>query len=273
MDSDLVDTIEFTHLCLLLGGVLLIVGLENRYPLLAIKDLKARLGHAGANVSLWLLTLIAVDHWLSRFMFHDPVMQQLAGHGVLSGVALHPLLLFLIAFLILDFSAYILHYLMHRLPWFWSFHAVHHSDPDLDISSSFRFHPLEVILGLIWQILFVVIFGLPVWVVALRALMLLPLTLMHHANVAISPDIEKMLRTVLVSPGLHKIHHSPRQIETDSNYGLFLSIWDRLFGTLRHEGSQDGPRYGLGFLDDRKWQSVWGMLRTPWSGQFRRARA
>jgi sterol desaturase/sphingolipid hydroxylase (fatty acid hydroxylase superfamily) len=273
METNLTSTIEFTHLCLLLGGSLLVIGLENRYPLAVLQNLKARLGHAGANLALWLVTLVAVDHWLSRFMYQDPLMQQLAEHGLLSSIALSPVVVFLVAFLALDLSAYVMHYLMHRVPWFWSFHAVHHSDHDLDVSSSFRFHPLEILFGLCWQIVIVVLVGIPIWVVALRALILLPLTLLHHANVDISPGIEKMLRSVLVSPGLHKIHHSPRQAETDSNYGLFLSLWDRMFGTLRQESSPEGPRYGLGYLDDAKWQSVWGMLRTPWSGQFKLAPA
>lgn len=270
MDSSPVDTLKLIHYCLLFGGVFFIVGLENRYPLDPTPRLRERLGHTGVNLGLWLYSLILVDVGLGALLRQQPLLEQLAGHGLLAGLELPTLWLVLLGLLILDLAGYTGHYLMHRVPLLWTFHSVHHSDTGLDISSSFRFHPLEALFMQLWQLAFALLAGIPLWVLVLRGLIILPLSLMHHANVAIAEPIERLLRLLVVSPGLHKIHHSPRQPETDSNYGLFLSIWDRLFGTLHGEAAADGPRYGISYLNDRKWQSVLGMLRTPWSGLFGR---
>ncbi len=268
MDSTPEETIRLLHYCLLIGGVILIYGIENRYPLTAIPAFRDRVGHAGANLGLWLFSLILVDLGLGAFLNQQPLLDHLANQGFLASLGLPSFWLILISLLILDLAGYTIHYLLHRLPWLWTFHSVHHSDPDLDISTSFRFHPGEALTGLLWLMVIIAVFGIPVWLIALRSLIILPLSLMHHANVTIPDPIERSLRLVLVTPGLHKIHHSPRQPETDSNYGLFLSVWDRLFGTLHPGPLAAGPRYGLSYLVDTKWQSVWGMLRTPWSGIF-----
>lgn len=271
MESNPETSIRLIHYCLLVGGTLFIYGLENRFPLTAIPALRDRLGHTGSNLGLWILSLLFVDLGLGAFLNQQPVMAQLADRGFLAGLGLPDIGLILISLLILDLAGYVIHVLMHKVPVLWTFHSVHHSDPSLDISTSFRFHPLEALTGLLWLTMVVAVIGIPLWLIVLRSLVILPLSLMHHANIHIPDGIERALRVLLVTPGLHKIHHSPRQSETDSNYGLFLSVWDRLFGTLRHDATADGPRYGLTFLNDVKWQSVWGMLRTPWSGQFKRA--
>lgn len=271
MGPDASETLRLIHLCLLLGGTILIFGLENRFPLTAIPALRDRLGHMGSNLGLWLFSLVLIDIGLSSFLSQESLLARLSENGFLSTLDMPLPWLILIAFLIFDLASYSFHYLLHRVPVLWTFHAVHHSDARLDISSSFRFHPFEPLFGLLWLMTVVVLLGIPVWLIALRSLIILPLTLMHHANVDISEPIERYLRWFLVTPGLHKIHHSPRQPETDSNYGLFLSVWDRLFGTLTEKAQAGGQRYGLGYLNDPQWQSVWGMLRTPWSGLFRQA--
>lgn len=273
LTANLEDTIRILHYCLLVGGTLFIVGLENRYPLTETSDLKSRMNHGLSNLGLWLITVLCVDIGLQAYLTQLPTLVHFSERGFLSGLGLPTVWLIVLSLLILDFVSYIVHSLMHKLPWLWIFHSVHHSDPSLDISTSFRFHPVEALIGLLWVTTLVIAMGMPLWIAPLRALVILPLSLMHHANIAIPDSIERMLRLVLVSPALHKIHHSPRQSETDSNYGLFLSIWDRMFGTLCQVGASDGPRYGLDFLGEKKWQSVWGMLRTPWSAQFKRAQA
>ena len=271
MDTNSVETIKLIHYCLLVAGVSFIFGLENRYPLTATQPFRDRISHVRANFGLWFCSLVLVDLGLGAFLNQQSSLDQFASSGLLSSLGLPSLWLILVSLLILDLASYTIHYLMHRIPWLWTFHSVHHSDSSLDISSSFRFHPMEALASLLWQMTVVLIVGIPVWIIALRALIILPLSLMHHANIDIPYPIERTLRLMIVSPGLHKIHHSPRQPETDSNYGALLSVWDRFFGTMRNEGVIEGPRYGLSYLKDRKWQTVWGMLRTPWSGLFKRS--
>jgi sterol desaturase/sphingolipid hydroxylase (fatty acid hydroxylase superfamily) len=269
MDSSPADTIRLIHYCLLFSGVFFIFGLENRYPLDPLLGLRQRLGHIGVNLGLWVYSLILVDVCLAAVLGQQTLLDRLASHGLLAGLQLPLPWLILAGLLVLDLAGYTAHYLLHRVPLLWTIHSVHHSDPVMDISSSFRFHPLEALFVQSWFLAVALVAGIPLWVLVLRNLIVLPLSLMHHANVAIAAPVERFLRLLVVSPGLHKIHHSPRQPETDSNYGFFLSIWDRLFGTLQ-ETSAEGPRYGIGYLNDRKWQTVLGMLRTPWSAPFGR---
>lgn len=245
-------------------------GVEKRYPLTALPPLRKRLGHIGTNLGLWLYSIILVDLGLGAFIRQQPWVEQLASMGLLARLELPPFWLIFVSLLIIDLLTYTSHYLMHRIPWLWRFHSVHHSDASLDVSSTFRFHPVEVLFTQMWLLSFVLLIGIPVWLIALWNLIILPLSLMQHANVDITNAFERSLRPLLVTPGLHKIHHSPRQAETDSNYGSFLSVWDRLLGTLVPESAAENPRYGLNYLDDANWQSVWGMLRTPWSEKFRR---
>lgn len=136
-------------------------------------------------------------------------------------------------FLVLDLTIYFQHRLMHAVPLLWRIHKVHHTDLALDVSSGIRFHPLEILLSMLIKIGAVLLVGIATPVVLAFEIVLNAFSLMTHANLAIPERWEHRLRWVLVTPDMHRIHHSVRRGEQDSNFCFHLSWWDRMFGTYR----------------------------------------
>lgn len=141
-------------------------------------------------------------------------------------------LLFVLAFIILDFFEYIYHILMHKYRPLWLVHLVHHSDRNLDVSSTLREHPMETLVRLCFTLLWVFISGVPFWMLMARQFIQIVSNVVAHANIWLPEKVDKILSLVLVTPNMHQVHHHYVQPYTDSNYGDVLSIWDRLFGTF-----------------------------------------
>lgn len=169
------------------------------------------------------------------------------------------------AILALDASRYATHRLLHRVPWLWRIHRLHHTDPDQDFTTSFRFHPLEAALDAAVEIAVVAALGAPPGAVLLYELAVVVSTPLTHANVSLPARGERLLRRVLVTPDLHRVHHSARPAETDSNFGSILSIWDHGLGTWLAEpaGGARGMQVGLAeFRTPRHLSPLW-MLANP----------
>ena len=147
-----------------------------------------------------------------------------------------------LSLLVLDLAIYWQHRIFHLRPLWW-LHAVHHSDTEFDLSTGIRFHPFEILLSLIWKICVVVALGAPAEVVLLYEIILSSMALFTHADVRLPESVDRPLRRLIVTPNMHRIHHSTRQYETDSNYGNALSVWDRLFRSYR---SQPDPGFQFG---------------------------
>lgn len=139
---------------------------------------------------------------------------------------------FLAGFLLLDLSFYYWHVANHRLPWLWRFHNVHHIDPDLDVSTGFRFHFGEVLLSTFFRVAQVSVIGMSFATFAAYELVFQANTLFHHSNLRLPIGLERLLNRVLVTPRMHGIHHSQVRSETNSNYGVVFCWWDRLHRTL-----------------------------------------
>jgi sterol desaturase/sphingolipid hydroxylase (fatty acid hydroxylase superfamily) len=172
-----------------------------------------------------------------------------------------------IGLIITDLAEYLFHRLCHRWRWLWLMHAVHHSDPELDVTTSLRFHPFEPALEAILKMALLLLLGIPLWMEAVRALVLNPVNLFQHASVAYPRWVERHLQWLIVTPAMHRLHHSPVMAETNSNFGPGLSVWDRLFGTFRRPDADRPLNYGLSKLSDDSWQSVGGMLLTPFTAR------
>ncbi len=184
-------------------------------------------------------------------------------NGALTSLALPVFAQFALGFLLLDLFDYGYHRVAHRVRGLWLLHAVHHSDPQLDATTGMRFHPVEVTIEMVLKTALLLGLGLPLWVEGARAVFLNPANLLQHANVAFPAWVERRLSWLLVTPAMHRIHHSPDMRETNSNYGAVFSFWDRLFGTYRPPEAGHLPGVGLRKLRDDRWQTVWGMLMTP----------
>lgn len=165
---------------------------------------------------------------------------------------------------LLDFSAWAAHLLMHKVPWLWRFHRVHHSDVLVDVTTAFRQHPGETVLRFTFTAAPALLLGVPAEVVLLYRALSGISALIEHANVRLPDALDRALRAIIVSPLLHKVHHSRTAAETDSNYGNILSVFDRLLGTFTPASRATAVRYGLDGFDAPAQQRIGGLLRLPW---------
>ena len=169
------------------------------------------------------------------------------------------------AILILDGLHYLKHVVLHRIPLFWRFHRVHHTDLDYDFTTGIRFHPFESIVTAMVAMTAIVVLGIPVAAVVIFETLLVVVTFIVHGNVRYPASLDDVFRTLLVTPDMHRIHHSARVPETDSNYGVIFSWWDRLFGThvAQPRNGHTGMVLGLLEFRDSKHQTLPWMLACP----------
>jgi len=137
----------------------------------------------------------------------------------------------LLTILILDMLIYWQHVAFHRIPFLWAMHKVHHADRDIDVTTGFRFHPLEIALSMAYKIALIFLLGAPVLAVIIFEIILNGCAMFNHSNVELPLNFDKVVRRIIVTPDMHRVHHSTVPSETNSNYGFNLSLWDRLFGT------------------------------------------
>ena len=161
---------------------------------------------------------------------------------------------FLFSILLLDCLIYWQHRLFHRIPLLWRIHRVHHSDPELDVSSAVRFHPVEIVLSLFFKGLAVWLLGVPVSAVLAFDVLLNASAMFNHTNVRLPVIIETWLKKLLVTPDMHRIHHSRVSLEANSNFGFFLSIWDALFRTKRNDALEGDEHLKIGLPDTKTYQ-------------------
>lgn len=164
---------------------------------------------------------------------------------------------------LLDLAIYVQHRLFHVLPWMWRLHRVHHSDERFDVSLGVRFHPLELLLSLLFKVAVVSALGAPVLAVVLFELLLSASALYTHADTTLPSAVDRRLRAVLVTPDMHRIHHSQQRIETDSNYGSVLSVWDRCFGSYRDTAASNPRTMALGIAGQNQPRGLLGLLLMP----------
>jgi sterol desaturase/sphingolipid hydroxylase (fatty acid hydroxylase superfamily) len=164
------------------------------------------------------------------------------GIGLFNAVEVPIWLAALASILALDLAVWAQHRASHAVPILWRLHRVHHADPDVDALTALRFHPAEIALSLIWKGAVVLALGAPAPAVVAFEALLNASALFNHANAKLPAPVERMARLVIVTPDLHRVHHSPDQYETNNNFGFLLSVWDRLCGVFRPERARpDGP--------------------------------
>ncbi len=166
--------------------------------------------------------------------------------------------------LFLDFAIWLQHLVTHKVPFLWRFHRVHHADRDIDVTTAIRFHPVEIAFSMLLKIGLVYLLGLPALGVLLFEIILNGTAMFNHANIHLPPRTDRIVRLFLVTPDMHRVHHSVHRHEHDSNYGFALSIWDRLFGTYipQPEAGHERMTIGLEWQDERPARLGW-VLRLP----------
>ena len=161
----------------------------------------------------------------------------------------------LLSILLLDCLIYWQHRLFHRVPLLWRLHRVHHSDPELDLSSAIRFHPIEIVLSLVIKALAVLLLGIPIEAVLMFDVLLNASAMFNHTHARLPPKIESFVRRVVITPDMHRIHHSRVSDESNSNYGFFLIIWDGMFQSKIETAPQGDENLNIGFPGTKTYQA------------------
>ena len=191
------------------------------------------------------------------------------GIGLLNAAVAPPWTKVIAAFLLLDLAVWAQHVAFHRIAVLWRFHAVHHADRDIDVTTALRFHPGEIVVSALYKSVAVLALGPPVVAVIVFEIALNACAMFNHANVALPAWLDRALRPLVVTPDLHRIHHSTDPREHNSNFGFCLSVWDRLFGvfTAQPAAGQQGMTIGLaGNQTSAPARLVWS-LRAPFNDQ------
>lgn len=184
------------------------------------------------------LSLVVIDTAVVRFLF--PILPvalaqvaQTRGWGLFHQLDMPLPLKILLSFIILDFIIYLQHLLFHHAPILWRIHRMHHTDLDLDVTSGNRFHPLEIMVSMLIKMAAVIILGAPAEGVLIFEVVLNACAMFNHGNIRLPAPLDRLLRLFLVTPDMHRVHHSAVVRETNSNFGFNLPWWDRICGTYR----------------------------------------
>jgi len=222
------------------------------------------------------LGLVFLNSFVLRLLFPAAavgvaVFAQQQGWGLLNYYQLPILFSAIFAVIAMDFVIYVQHVMVHAIPLLWRFHRVHHADLDYDVTTGARFHTLEIILSMLIKFATILLLGPPVVAVIIFEVVLNATAMFNHGNVKLPLALDRMLRWFLVTPDMHRVHHSVEDNETNSNFGFSLPWWDRLFGTYRaqpRDGHQ-GMTIGIHkYRDARQVNRLPGMLSLPFKGKI-----
>ncbi len=185
--------------------------------------------------------------------------------GLFQNVAIPYWLAFVVSFLVIDFTVWFQHYLLHRFPLLWRIHRLHHTDTDYDFTLSFRFHPIEAVYTTTFQLAAIALVGAPIEVVMAHMLIFTFVSFFAHGNIRLPGNADGVLRTCIVTPQMHRIHHSKDEREMNTNLGGVLSWWDRLLGTYTQAPAKgyDNMVVGLDAFRERRHHTLGWMLLNP----------
>ncbi len=184
------------------------------------------------------------------------------GWGVFNLLAWPSILEILLAVLIFDLAIWLQHLITHKIPLLWRFHRVHHADRDFDVTTAIRFHPVEIAFSMLLKIGLIYLFGPSAVAILIFEVLLNGTAMFNHSNLKLPLWLDRLIRTFLVTPDMHRVHHSDQRKEHDSNYGFALSIWDRIFGTYiaQPEKGHEEMTIGLEWQDDSPSKIGWSLL-------------
>ena len=249
-------------MAILVGGLLLFWIIEGAIPLISLRYKKNKLRHAAVNfgftvIHLIIHTLLAIlIIKLSDWCLHNRF-------GLVYWFNADILFTIVIGVLALDFSSWLVHWVMHKTPVLWRFHLIHHSDNNVDVTTGLRHHPGDSLLRGIFFLLLIFFSGAPMYSVMIYQTLVVIATAFTHANISLPKKLDRTLSWILVSPNMHKVHHHWKQPYTDSNYGAVFSIWDRLLGTFRKLDPKE-IRYGLdNYYPNEKDEDFVALIKHP----------
>jgi sterol desaturase/sphingolipid hydroxylase (fatty acid hydroxylase superfamily) len=261
---------EYLRPLIVVCVLLLLWSLETLIP--AMRGRHDRLRHAARNLTLGTLNAVALTLLAGPPTVWVAARAESSGLGLLRALDLSPVVSTVLAVLLLDAWMYLWHRANHQIPFLWRFHRVHHSDSEMDVTSAVRFHTGEILISGALRFALIPLLGVSLWHLLVYELLLLPVILFHHSNVYFPEKADRWLRAVLVSPSLHRVHHSRVRRETDSNYASVFSCWDRMCSTFRLRKDGRPVAFGLDEYDGEQWQRMRGLLAIPFAAaSYRRA--
>jgi sterol desaturase/sphingolipid hydroxylase (fatty acid hydroxylase superfamily) len=222
------------------------------------------------------LGLVALNTLLLRLLFPAAAVGMAAfaarqGWGVFNYLDAPYLLGLAVSVVVLDFVIWLQHVMVHAVPLLWRLHRVHHADLDYDLTTGARFHPIEIVLSMLIKFTTIAVLGPPVLAVLIFEVLLNTTAMFNHGNLRLPRRLDRVLRWLVVTPDMHRVHHSVEDDEANSNFGFNLPWWDRLFGTYRDQprGGHEGMSIGIhGFRDPKTVQHLPGMLALPFRGRI-----
>ncbi len=247
-------------LATIFAAMALVAGLETVIPLRARG--RWNTAHLAPNLTLTLITL-TTSALLNSVLVATLADLEVRQFGLLRRQTLGPIAHTVAVLLILDLSFYFAHVAMHKLPFFWRFHSVHHADPAVDVTTTVRQHPVEALIRYAFMAAFAVAIGASPAAFAVYRITSALNGLPEHANVRVPIWLDGLLASFTTWPNVHKLHHSRSARETDTNYGNLLSFWDRIFRTFTPPHRVEHVRYGLDGFDEPAKQSALALLVDP----------
>lgn len=223
-----------------------------------------RLRHAARNVALAVANTVVLALAFASLTASVADWAEEAGLGLLNEVGIESPLRFLLALVLLDGWMYVWHRANHVVPFLWRFHRMHHSDPHMDVTTATRFHLGELAGASLLRLGLIPVFGFSLLELLAYDTAVIAVTQFHHADISLG-RWDRWLRLLIVTPDMHKVHHSNWKPETDSNYSAVLSVWDRLARSFHLRSEPKMLVFGLSEFGDRSWQTWWGMWRTPFT--------
>jgi len=217
--------------------------------------------------------VVIVDTLLVRVIFPTTavglaLLAEAHGWGLFHSVELPTWIVFVASVVLLDLAIYLQHVLFHAVPALWRLHRMHHADLAFDVTTGFRFHPFEILLSMLIKLAVIAALGTPALAVLVFEVLLNATSMFNHGNVRIPQKLDLVLRWMIVTPDMHRVHHSIQSAETNSNFGFNLPWWDRLFGTYKSQPSagQEGMTIGIEQFRDPRELRLDRMLVQPFHG-------
>ncbi len=256
------DQHPIERMAILVGGLMFFWFLEGAFPLITASYKKNKLRHAGVNFVFTVIHLIIhtglaviivlLADWCAKAQF-----------GLVYWMKANIFWTIIIGILVLDFSSWLVHFIMHKTGVLWRFHLIHHTDTNVDVTTGLRHHPGDSLLRGIFFIIFIFISGAPMYSVMIYQTLVVVATAFTHANISLPKKMDKGLSYFIISPNMHKVHHHWKQPYTDSNYGAVFSFWDRLLGTFTKLDSSE-IKYGLDkHYDESKDEHLGSLMLRP----------
>ena len=219
------------------------------------------------------LGLVVLDTVILRLTFPIlavglAVIAEGRGWGLFNNIAAPVWVAIVVSMLLLDLAIYLQHVMFHAVPGLWRLHRMHHADLDFDATTGLRFHPIEILISMAIKLILVAALGPPAVAVLLFEVLLNATALFNHANIDLPRPIDRVLRLIVVTPDMQRVHHSVNPVETNSNYGFNLPWWDRLLGTYRAQPAKGHTAMDIGIEQFRTTRDLWldRMLIQPVRG-------